>query len=174
VDPDPLDTTITDLFEEHYSALVATAYALVRDRGIAEEIAQEAFARLIDRWDRLQHYDAPGAWLQLVTVRLASRRRVRRWREDVLVLRPERAAPSISTGIGNDISAAMATLSRLDRKVVAMRYFADLSIGQIASELGMAQSTVRVHLHRGRNGIRAHLSGGQKAVRDGSARQHLP
>lgn len=155
---EPPETVIGDLFAEHYPTLVATAYVMVRDRGLAEEIAQESFARLIDRWDRLQHYDAPGAWLRLVTVRLASRVRFRRWRERVAAPGRDPAAPSLPPGVGSAVTAAMASLSPLDRKAVAMRYFADLSIEQIADELGMAQSTVRVHLHRGRSGIRARLS----------------
>lgn len=158
--PKPSEAAIADLFEEHYAALVATAYVSVRDRGLAEEIAQEAFARLVDRWGRLQHYEAPGAWLRLVTVRLASRQRHRRWREAVGMANREPAAPSLPAGIGSDVTAAMATLSALDRKAMTMRYFADLSIEQIARELGMAESTVRVHLHRGRNGVRARLAAG--------------
>jgi len=160
VGPKPPETVIAGLFADHYAALVATAYVMVRDRGLAEEIVQEAFARLIDRWDRLQHYEAPGAWLRLVTARLASRVRFRRWRERVAAPGRDPAAPSLPTGIGSTVAAAMATLSPLDRNVVAMRYFADLSIQQIAGELGMAESTVRVHLHRGRNGIKARLCSG--------------
>lgn len=160
VGSEPPETVIADLYGDHYAALVATAYAMVRDLGLAEEIAQEAFARLIDRWDRLQHYEAPGAWLRLVTVRLASRVRFRRWRERIVTPGRGPTAPSLPAGVGSEVTAAMATLSPLDRRAVAMRYFADLSIEQIADELGMAESTVRVHLHRGRNGIRTQLSAG--------------
>ncbi len=154
----PSDTVISDLFDDHYRALVATAYVMVRDRGLAEEIAQEAFVRLIDRWERLQHFETPQNWLRLVTVRLAGRYRLRRWREGLGAPGRESAAPSLPSGVGNAVTAAMAALSPLDRKAVALRYFADQSIQQIARELDMAESTVRVHLHRGRNGIKARLS----------------
>ncbi|MDQ2847239.1 MAG: hypothetical protein M3Y77_13005 [Actinomycetota bacterium] len=46
-------------------------------------IVQEAFIRLIDRWERISGYDAPEAWMRLVAIRLA-RGHLRRHRLGVL------------------------------------------------------------------------------------------
>jgi len=40
------------LLREELPRLTRTAYVIVRDEGVAVEIAQEALARLYARWDR--------------------------------------------------------------------------------------------------------------------------
>jgi len=154
--PSAADDHITELFDRTYRSLVASALAITGDRGVAEEIVQEAFARLIVRWRRISSYDSPEAWLRLVTARLALRRRNQRWRESALP-DDDRPAAVGPTGIDDDIVAALARLSVTDRKVLALHYFSDVSTRDISDLLGMAEATVRVHLHRGRERLRSLL-----------------
>ncbi|MBA2340335.1 MAG: sigma-70 family RNA polymerase sigma factor, partial [Pyrinomonadaceae bacterium] len=60
-----------DIFTLHHRSVYRTAYALVRDGGLAEDIVQEVFLRLYRNLD-----DAPGddllrAWLLRVTINTA-------------------------------------------------------------------------------------------------------
>lgn len=57
---------------------------MVLDVGIAREVAQEAFCRALQRWDRISTYEQPAAWVRTVAVRPAVRSRDRRRREAVL------------------------------------------------------------------------------------------
>ena len=67
------DPDFVSLFEREYQAQVRTAYLILGDEGLAREVTQEAFARALARWRRLRGYDKPGAWVRMVTVRLALR-----------------------------------------------------------------------------------------------------
>jgi RNA polymerase sigma-70 factor (ECF subfamily) len=57
---------IRQLFERHYASLVWYLHARLGDRDLAEDLAQEAFVRLIDKPPR-----APDAWLYVVAGNLA-------------------------------------------------------------------------------------------------------
>jgi DNA-directed RNA polymerase specialized sigma24 family protein len=72
------------------------------DRDLAAELAQEALARACRHWRRVQHMDAPGAWLYRVALNLANsagarRRADRRARADAVVLTDFSAIPSQSS-----------------------------------------------------------------------------
>jgi predicted RNA polymerase sigma factor len=43
-----------------YPRLVAALTLLVRDRGVAEELAQDALVRTYERWGRVREMSAPG------------------------------------------------------------------------------------------------------------------
>ena len=59
------------LFEEHYSSLVGTARLLVDDRGLAEEIVQEAFVRFHTSFRRLRDPSRAAGYLRRTVVNLA-------------------------------------------------------------------------------------------------------
>ncbi|HEX2031074.1 MAG TPA: sigma factor, partial [Actinomycetota bacterium] len=61
------------LFREEYPSIVRTAYLMLGDREAAEDVAQEAFARLFARWGKVSRYDRPGAWVRRVAIRLSAR-----------------------------------------------------------------------------------------------------
>ena len=54
-------------------------------------------------------------------------------------------------------------MSPKQRSVVSLHYLEDMALNEIARVLGMAESTVRVHLHRARARL-AELLGGPFAV----------
>lgn len=139
---------------EELPRLTRTAYVIVRDEGVAVEIAQEALARLYARWDRIGGYDEPGAWARLVTVRLALRARKGRRRlvSDTAVPMGVSTDPELSGD--NPVWAAVAQLAPMQRAVVALRYLDDLTMDEIGAALGCAPSTARVHLHRATQRLR--------------------
>jgi RNA polymerase sigma-70 factor, ECF subfamily len=65
VSPEVQDA-ITEAFHEEWGRVVATLIGLTGDWDIAEECAQDAFARAIERWPREGVPRRPGAWLTTV------------------------------------------------------------------------------------------------------------
>jgi RNA polymerase sigma-70 factor (ECF subfamily) len=144
------DPAFSELFELEYPLQVRTAYLIVGDEGLAREIAQEAFARAMARWRRLKHYERPGAWLRLVTVRLALRTRDHRVREPAID--PNRAADLAVVDAPTDpaVVAAVLDLPRRQRAAVTLHYLCDQPVDEVARLMGTKAATVRVHLHRAR------------------------
>ncbi len=73
--------TLRALFDGEYAPLVRLATLITGDVAVAEVVVQEAFARALARWKRIEHYDKPGAWVRRVVIRLALRTRGKRARE---------------------------------------------------------------------------------------------
>ena len=62
------------VFRSGYPSVLRTAYLVLRDRGRAEEVTQDGFLRLYQRWPQAVSYDHPVAWVRKVVVRDAIRR----------------------------------------------------------------------------------------------------
>ena len=132
------------LFREEYPRIVRTAYLMLGDREAAEDVAQEAFARLYARWGRISRYDRPGAWVRRVAIRLAARA-IRRRR-----LVPTLDPPRAPAGADPDLHRALLALPHGQRTAVVLHYLEDRSIEDVAALMGCSPSTAKVHLHRAR------------------------
>lgn len=144
-----------------YPRLVAVLALAAGSRADAEEVAQDAFVRLLPRWAAVSQYDDPEAWVRKVAFRLLSTR-ARRFRTSVRVfarLRPVATTP----GPGPDavaVHAALASLPLTQREVVVLHYYVDLPVEGIAAELGVAVGTVKSRLSRARAALAPLLSEG--------------
>lgn len=149
-------------FEEFYSAtvprVVHLVYATTGDMTVAQDSAQEAYARAWQRWSTISTYDEPLAWVRTVARRIA----ISTWRKQSAQDRAyvRHGANETTEGPGVDrvaVLEALQTLSDPIRESVALHYIADLSIEQIAAETGAAVGTIKSHLHRGRRQLAAAL-----------------
>ena len=132
------------LYADHFDHLVRLAALLVGSVASAEDIVQDAFAKLLDR---LAHIDIPEAWLR-VTVINACRNERRR------LATARRYAGRIATGpmvMDEPVHELVTSLRRLphrQRAVVVLRFYLDLPEAEIATVLSMRLGTVKSSLHR--------------------------
>jgi RNA polymerase sigma factor (sigma-70 family) len=119
------------LFERRYLPMVHVAQLLLGDRASAEDVAQEAFARLHTRLDRLTEPDAADAYLRAMVVNL-SRSALRNRR---VTMRYEQRQPDPEPSAGDGAAAladheasvtALRRLSRRQRECLVLRYYLDL------------------------------------------------
>jgi RNA polymerase sigma-70 factor, ECF subfamily len=149
---DDLGSDPRELYAATYGRLVGMLTLVAGSRAEAEDVVQEAFARLLPQWPRVCRYDNPEAWVRTVAFRLLWNR-VRRARNAVAALRRRGsseghvAAPSTETV---DVQRALAALSLPQRQVVVLHHLLDLSVYQIAAELGVPIGTVKSRLGRAR------------------------
>ena len=142
--------TFDAFFADEYRRVVALATALAGTAG-AEEVAQEAFVRAFRRWDRIAAYDDPGAWVRRVAANLATSTLRRRGREARALTRLALRRPADEPVRPDErFWAAVRSLPRRQAQCVALHYLEDRSTADVAGVLGIAEATVRVHLHDGR------------------------
>lgn len=147
-------------FEGYYSenlARVVRACTLVLlDRSAAEDVASEAFARLWSHWGTIQGPDHAGGYVFKTAMRLCSReaKRVARRMPAVGDSADEMEAALTRQEIGR----ALAALPLRQRQCVVLRDWAGADTAEVARMLGMRESTVRVHLARGREALRRSLT----------------
>ena len=146
------DVEYSAFFRREFPAVLRTIALMLRDAHRAEEITQDAFLKLLQEWPKISRYERPSSWVRRVAVRLAMRsiERDRLWtrvREGLLpsgLDRPSRF----------DVDGAIRRLPASQRAAIVLHYYEDRPVAEVATILGCAESTARVHLHHGRNRLR--------------------
>jgi RNA polymerase sigma-70 factor (sigma-E family) len=138
---------VADLFRSHAVALVRVATLLLGDQQSAEDVVQDAFFGLYrglpglrDRGKALPYLRASVINGSRSVLRARKRALLRGVQHDPPVWSAESAAMA-----GEDrkaLLAAVATLPRRAREVLALRYYLDLADHEIAAALGVSRATV--------------------------------
>lgn len=149
----------TAFYDASWGRTVACAYAVTGDLAAAEDVAQEAYARLWPRWAKVSDYDDPAAWVRQVATRLAISqwRRARVARTFLARSRPPEpaAGPDESTVA---LVRALATLPADQRRAIVLHHLADCSVAEVARSEGCPVGTIKARLSRGRAALAAHLN----------------
>jgi RNA polymerase sigma factor (sigma-70 family) len=137
--------------------LVGSLTLFCGDRGLGEELAQEALARAVERWNRVGRMDAPEAWVYRTPFNLArshaKRRAAERRAHLLLATTPVAALPDAATAIA--LRDAVRALPTRQREAVIARYYGGLSVAEAAAALGCAPGTVKALVHKGVTTLRA-------------------
>lgn len=141
------------------------AERLVRDRSLAEDLAQETLLTALSRPPNARDSEVSlRAWLSRVLRNLAGlgeRSRRRRLERELLVARAERTASTddvVSRAADqHQIVAAVLALEEPYRSVVLLRFFDELPVARIAEQTGATPAAVRKQLSRAMAILRARL-----------------
>ncbi|WP_232838529.1 SigE family RNA polymerase sigma factor [Streptomyces geranii] len=155
-----LEAQFHDFVRARWSHLVRTAYLLTGDAHHAEDLTQTALAKAYRSWRRVSRSDNPEAYVRRMLVNCNSDRfRKRRVREALTDAPPERAGRDEAVSWADERSALLGALAQLppkQRAVVVLRYWEDLSEGEVADTLGCSQGTVKSQASKGLAKLRAY------------------
>jgi RNA polymerase sigma-70 factor (ECF subfamily) len=147
------------LFRQEYRSIVWSVNVVLHDYARSEEIAQDAFVRLLEHWGKVSRYDRPGAWVRRVAMRLAvkaAKRESRRGQVERSTLPPtEQPEPPMARDPA--LVAAVRELSPKQRAAVVLHYLEDRPVQEVSEMMGCSTATVNVHLHRARKRLSALL-----------------
>lgn len=152
--PPAVVDSVADLYSACYGRLVGTVALVAESRADAEELVQEAFVRLLSRWQHVSRLESPEAWLRTVAFRLASnrRRKARNALRALLRHGPSADEPPPSTD-RVDLTQALRRLPVGQRQAVVMHHLLGLPVAEIADALGVAPGTVKSRLSRARDAL---------------------
>lgn len=146
------------------------AYSLLRDRGAAEDVAQEVFVKL---WQALPRYDGRAqlsTWIYAIT-RNAAISTLRRRRRTLSLSDPavlEEAATRAALPAAEPEDAALwrqvAALPDRQHQAVTLYYQDEHPVEEVAAMMGLPVNTVKTHLHRARARLAVALGAGGRAV----------
>lgn len=141
---------------EHSRAMFRAARAILDSDADAEDAVSEAILRSWQAWSGLRKQEAVRAWLLKITVNCAYELRRRNGRTVVLE-DLEQAAGTAEDRRYDGLWEAVLALPKEQRAVVALFYYEDLPLAQIAKILGVAQGTVKSRLSRARQRLKTLL-----------------
>ncbi len=154
--PVELTTTVAQdwfeaLYREHWDGMVRLAFVMVDDRAVAEELVQDAFARVFRSRDTVLD---PLPYLRSAVYNACRNHhrgeRVRR--------RHLRAVGGAEAPVGDHVIDAVRRLRPERRALVVLRYYSGLTDAEITATTGMPLGTVKSTLHRALAELREALS----------------
>jgi RNA polymerase sigma-70 factor (ECF subfamily) len=151
---EPMDdraAAFTRLAEGHLDAAYRLARAILREPAEAQDATHDAYVQAWRKWSTLRDRSRFEAWFDRILVNTCRNRlqRSKRWQaqdisEEVAVATGDPFGPSHDRAV---LGAALLGLSPDHRVVVALRYYLDLPIDEIAARLAIPSGTVQSRLH---------------------------
>jgi RNA polymerase sigma-70 factor (ECF subfamily) len=147
-------------FEEFYEvesrALFRRLWLISGNRSEAEEIMQDAFLRLLERWDRVCDLDDPTGYLYRTAMNVFRKRYRRSLLAIKRTLAPAAARDEFAEADARDVvRRALATLTPRQRAALVLTELEGMSSRDAGEALGIEPSTVRALATQGRAAFRA-------------------
>ncbi len=143
-----------------YSAdLYRYAWWLCRDRHLAEDLVQEAFARAWKAWPGLRDLSQPKAWLMTILrnecARSMARKQIEMCKDD-LTEADMPVLPSFEAGL--ETAQIVALLPETYREPLLLQVLGGFSCAEIAAMVGTSEGAVMTRLTRARQTLRQHYA----------------
>jgi RNA polymerase sigma-70 factor (ECF subfamily) len=140
--------SFTELCRRYYPAMVAIAHSITGDRHLAEDAAQQAFAKAVRKMSQLKNKTKFAAWLAAicrnVALDLACNRDTFQNTEDLSMV----AAESRENGTTEAVREALNKLSAPAREVIFLRFYDGMTYEQISAVLGISEQALNGRLRR--------------------------
>jgi RNA polymerase sigma-70 factor (sigma-E family) len=160
-DGSAVSSKLTELYERSAPGSVRLAYLLTGDQAVAEDIAQDAFVRVVGHLGHLRDPGSFDAYLRRIVVNLAKNHFRRRAVERRFLAReaePEPVPGPEGTSVDRrTVLDALGRLPQRQRAAIVLRYYEDLPEDAIASVLRCRPATVRSLVARGVQALRSDL-----------------
>ncbi|BAD39892.1 sigma-70 family RNA polymerase sigma factor [Symbiobacterium thermophilum] len=173
----PSDRTaaIDHLMREYGTKVLHLAYSYLKDRHLAEDVAQEVFIKAYRNWENFRGESSAYTWLYRITVNLCRDKARSAWWRRLLPTDDPRAAgtPVEPDTAGDDPEEAVVLsdqrerlldyvmqLSDAYREVIILYYYHDLTTVEIAEVTGQNENTVKTRLFRARAMLKQMLQKG--------------
>ncbi len=153
------------LCDRYYAPLVAVAYSVLGDHQLAEDAAQEAFARGLTNLRRLKDTGKFAPWLAQICRNVA----VDMARARQRTANTEGAAKAVENhrndAVVQFVRTAIDHLPASMKEVVILRYYNHCSYEQISAVLGLSKMTINGRLTRAKRKLAKYLRQ-QKVLED--------
>ena len=149
--------SFTELCRRYYGAMVAIGHAILRDRHLAEDAAQQAFAKAAMHLGKLRKTEQFGSWLAAIC-RNEARDLARGRREFPLGDDP----PVVEgrTGLDESDNIVREALNRLPvdaKELIYLRFYDGLSYDRISAVLGISEQAINGRLRRAKKRLAQYL-----------------
>ncbi len=153
--------TLGQLLEAYGRELQAVAYLILRDRLEAEDVVIETLLTAFERGGSIRDERALRSWL----LRVATNEALGRRRRTARLVRLDVTPDSIGPGdLASDASTRLTLLDGVEalplqmRAALVLRYYAGLSVDEVATAFGKSPNTIKAQLQAALDRLRVHLA----------------
>lgn len=139
--------------------LSRAAWLLTGDAHAAEDLVQETLVKVYVHWRRVRRTDDPVQYTRAMLTNTFISGKRRRSSTEVPTETIVEAAHEGAAFVRTDLLRALATLDRLDRTIVVLRYFEDLAPADVAAHVGLSPGAVHTRTSRALARVRPLLDG---------------
>jgi RNA polymerase sigma-70 factor, ECF subfamily len=164
------------IVQAHRPQIFRFLLASTRDVDLAETLTQECFLKAHRNWDNFRGESSAMTWLMRIAINLEKdywrNRRLQFWRHtrtnSVDLDEASEWLPSGERSVEQHLIAkekvaqvwrVVASLSGRQRTIFLLRYVEELELADIARSTGLSEGTVKAHLSRAVNKVRAEVKG---------------
>ncbi len=152
------DESFTELCRRYYPAMVAITHSILGDRHLAEDAAQQAFAKAAVQLPRLTRKNQFGGWIAAIC-RNAARDMLRTTKPRHVTEEYSIAAVESNENPASEaVKVALASLSASAREVIYLRFYDGMSYEHISAVLGISQQAINGRLRRAKRKLAEQLS----------------
>ena len=170
-------TVFESVVREHWPRVFRFILVSLRDRNDAESLTQDCFLKAYQAWGRFRGEASVSTWLMRIAVNQlrdhARNRRLQFWKRtrtnsdqfndfhDIPAGVSPEASPEKRAAAKQQVRAvwkAAASLPEQQRTVFLLRFVEDLDLLEIAAVTGLKEGTVKAHLFRALQAVRARMS----------------
>lgn len=146
-----------ELCRRYYPAMAAVAYAVLNDHQLAEDAAQESFARALVRIKSLKEGGKFAPWVAAICRNVA---------KDMVAAKARHISTEDISQVDNDesldendrmIRRAIEQLPESTKDLIVLRYYDGLSYEQISSVLGISKTSINGRLTRAKRKMAVYL-----------------
>lgn len=147
----------TELCHRYYPAMVAIAHSVLGDRHLAEDAAQQAFAKAAVKLPQLKKENRFAGWLAVICRNIAkdiARRTENLQSADELSIPATEPRDDETTEI---VRQAISTLPASERELIFLRFYDGMSYEQISAVLGISEQAINGRLRRVKKKLAGYL-----------------
>jgi RNA polymerase sigma-70 factor, ECF subfamily len=145
------------MYEREFPTVYRAVRLLCGDPALAEDAAQEAFARALARWKRLGSQPWVAGWVTTTAFNVARRHMRRR-----PLIRAEAPPDEPDREAELDLIWGIRRLPPRQQEAIALHYLLDLPVVETAALMGCDAGTVKTHLSRARAALADVLGAGDE------------
>jgi RNA polymerase sigma-70 factor (ECF subfamily) len=158
------ETEFQRVFDEHKDAVYRFAWRMTSSAAVAEDIAQDVFLSLFRQGNR---FDPSRGTMRAFLLGIARNVALKRWRDEKrwkelgdeeFVTQPTSVERIERTEIADTVGNAVRSLPPLQREVLILAEYEDLSLEEIALAVDSEVGTVKSRLHRARENLKQMLA----------------
>jgi len=149
--------SFTELCRRYYPAMVAIAHSVIGDRHLAEDAAQQTFAKAVRKMPNLKNKTKFAAWLAAIcrniALDVARSRETLQTVEDLSMI----AAESHENDVTDTVKEALKKLSAPAKEIIFLRYYDGMTYEQISAILGISEQAINGRLRRAKKKMANYL-----------------